>query len=196
MRSLAFAVLVLAAFAIIVPGAMGTIGSGVLYVYTDAGYNTLAPTGQPPGAFVVLPGQTVYIQIAGITEFNVGDSVLVKICWQTHVKTLTMTVEILTSGHPGARGVGDAAHPIAWTVGEFDDGYFDIPYCETMTVHYKKSSGSSPDYVAQGLLASVGHMHAIPETPFGTITPLLVLFVALGVFVAVKQKKLAMPHIK
>jgi len=193
--------LVLVVFSVIVSGAIGNpdIGTGILYVYTDAGYTTLAPMEPHPGGnggYLVGPGQTIYIQIAGITEFSIGASVLVKISYNGYVKTWTKIVKSLTSGQLGD-GVGDASDPIIWSVGEFDGGvYVDIPFCTTLTVHYKDISGTGPDYVASGIISTVGHIHVIPETPLGTIGPLLGLFAALGVVVLTKQRKLSTPHIQ
>ncbi len=194
MKRLALVVsVILVLLSLSISSVMAYIGSGVLYVYTDSAYNVLAPTGDPQDAFKVLPSQIVYIQVAGINEFNVGDSVLVKICWDSHVKTYTMTVKTLGSGQTGAIGVGDSADPIVWTVGEFDDGTFDIPYCETITVHYKDVSGTGKEYIAAGLIRGVGHVHVIPEVPFGTIASLFGLFAALGVFTLAKTKKARHP---
>jgi hypothetical protein len=187
--------LVLLVLSTFVCGAMGAIGEGILYVYTDAGYTTLAPT-DSHGFYLVGPGQTVYIQIVGITEFSLGAGVLVKISYDGYVRSWTKTVKTLTSGQLG-NGVGDASDSIIWTVGEFDGGvYVEIPFCTTLTVHYKNSSGTGPDYVSSGIISTIGHIHVVPETSLGTIGSLLGLFAALGVFVLTKQRKLSIPRIR
>lgn len=180
--------LVLQVLFLAVQSTMGVVGNGTLYAYIDSTYTTLVETGQPPGAFMVSQGQAVYIQIAGITEFTEGTVILVKISWDTHVKTWTRTVKTLDSGQTGSIGVGDSTNPIIWTVGEFDDGYFEIPPSNTLTVHYKDISGTGPEHVAAGTMMRTGHLHIIPETPLGTIGPLMILLTGLGVFILARKK--------
>jgi len=95
----------------------------------------------------------------------------------------------------GMNGVGDADHPIEWTVGEYDDpppgGSVEIPFSSTITVHYKNNDGSGTEYVATGLIFRVGHIHVVPQLPWGTIGPSFVLLIGLGAFVLIRRKKLS-----
>jgi len=169
--------------------------SATLYVYTDADYDPthLAPVEYPgSGAYQVFPSQIVYIQIASIAEFASGDLVQVKISYKTYVKTWNnVEVHTLTSGDgQGTLGVGDASAPLMWQVGLFDgDVYCEIPFCETLTVHYKDASGTGTEYVAGGVLKKVGHLHSVPETQLGTIGPLMASLVGIIGFVLVKKRK-------
>ncbi len=172
--------------------ASAAIGTGTLYVYYDSGYTDPVNRNEH-GQFEVLPGDTVYIQIAGITEFEEGDEIIVKICWD-HTKTIPATVKNLTSGAGfNLTGVGDADSPIPWIVGNFDDGNYSIPYCETMTVHYTRKPGpdyltTPPEYDAKGQMSTVAHLHSVPENPVGTLGTLLVVLATLGVFMAKGRK--------
>jgi len=167
--------------------------SSTLYIYTDDDYEhpaDLAPTDEH-GFFEAVLNQLVYIQIAGITEFESGDLVQVKISYNGYVKTWTnVEVHILTTGGgQGTLGVGDASAPLGWQVGWFDGGVFvEIPYCETLTVHYKDATGTGPEYVAGGTIKSVGHLHVIPENPLGTIGPLMASLVGIIAFALVKKR--------
>jgi len=49
-------------------------------VYTDTWGGSEAPT-DAQGKYLVVIGQTYYIRVLGITEFNVGDQLIVKIGW-------------------------------------------------------------------------------------------------------------------
>ncbi len=91
---------------------------------------------------------------------------------KTHTKWYkSLTVKTLASGEgAGTIGVGDADDPIEWLVGEFEDGTYDIPYCETLTVHY--TYAKEPEYLTTDPFdadpSMVAHLHsAIPEVPFG-----------------------------
>mgnify|MGYP000082396047 FL=1 len=167
--------------------ASAKIGSGRLYVYMDPDYTTLVPK-DDNGHYMVFTGQTVYIQIANITEFEVGNLIHVKICWEDHTKWfINLTVKILTSGiGAGEVGVGDKDDPIEWVVGEFEDGTYNIPDCETITVHYTYQK--RPEYITINdefptYPSIVAHMHSvIPEVPLGTLTVLILMFGALKVY--------------
>lgn len=182
-------------FLLMISGVVLGVVSSTLYVYTDSDYEHpahLAPTDQH-GFYEVYPGLWVYIQIAGITEFGSGDLVQVKISYSTYVKTWNnVEVHTLTSGAgQGTLGVGDASAPLEWQVGWFDEGvYIQIPYCETLTVHYKDASGSGPEYVTGGVMTQVGHLHSIPETPWGAIGTLTALFAGVFAFTLVKKRKI------
>lgn len=167
--------------------------SATLHIYTDNAYTSLAPTDKH-GYYNVTDGETVYIQIASITEFSSGDHVIVKVCWSSndvsHIKTYTnVLVHSLSSGQGvGTTGVGDNEYPIAWIVGDFDDGYYQIPYCQTLTIHYKANSNTGPEYVAGGTIMQVGHLHVIPGNPVGSIIPIAIMFMCLFIFYFNKRK--------
>jgi len=184
-------ILIFSLITLITPISYAAQGTGILYVYWDASYTSLVGQNQQ-GQYDVYPGVQVYIQIAGITEFGVGTEITVKICWSGHVKTLVRTIKTLTSGNgAGLAGVGDAADPIQWTVGDFNDGFYEIPYCETMTVHYKNGR---PDYIAQFMDANgrmtVAHLHSVPENPLGTLGTISAIFLGLWIFLIKKGKTL------
>jgi len=170
--------------------ALCTIGDGVLYVYTDSSYTPLAPwdsCGGPGGKnahFAVMNGEIVYIQISGITEFTVGQTITVEIDVEIggveHKKTWTKTVKNLASGNGGI-GVGDHLDPITWTVGTFDDGTYPIPYCTTFPVKYRALTGGDK-IIATGILSQIGHMHVIPDLPFGILAAIGACFAGLGAF--------------
>lgn len=172
--------------------ASAKIGTGTLYVYYDSGYtNPVVRNAQ--GQFEVLPGDTVYLQIAGITEFEEGDEIIVKICWN-FTEVIPATVKNLTSGAGIHQiGVGDADDPIPWTVGYFNGTYYPIPYCNTMTVHYTMKPGPDyvsipPSYDANGRMSTSAHLHSVPENPVGTLGALLAVLATLGVFMAKGRK--------
>ena len=181
------------------PFAQAKIGEGKLYIYWDSGYNNLVNQDEH-GFYEVLPGATIYIQIAGISEFSTGDGIAVKIGFEDHTKTFyPVTVKTLTSGNgTGQDGVGDAADPIEWTVGYFDDGYHDVPVCSTMTVHYKYKS---PDYLATVYdarrgMSVVAHLHAVPENPLGTLGAISALFIGLWLFLLGRGRAFNLPFMR
>lgn len=161
---------------------LSTIGNGTLYVYTDPHYTNEAPISEGHNRmYLVVLNQTIYIQIANITEFGEGETLIVKVGWEDHAKTFNgVQVSRFTSPteHDGWLGIN-----VAWTVGDFDDGYLDIPYSETLTVHYKDIDGR--EYVASGLMSRVGHIFVVPEAPLGTMAFLVAPLAALGVLLFV-----------
>ncbi len=184
---------------LIVSSASAYVGDGTLYVYIDL-YTTEAPLDTPPPhTYLVNPSQIIWIQIAGITEFTFPDLVRVKICFDVGAADYSLTfsdvpVHVLGSGvGAGENGVGDADHPIAWAVGQYDDpppgGFVEIVFSSTITVHYKNNDGSGTEYVANGLIARVGHIHVIPQIPWGTIGPSFVFLIGLVVFVRARKKQ-------
>lgn len=174
--------------------------SGSLYAYTNSGYSSLCPTdSNAGGSWSVANGQTIYIQIAGIT--GISGSVEVRVGYTddalvSHTATLgTFALKTLTSGAgSGTVGVGDAAAPISWVVGEFSDGTIFIPYCKTMVVQYRSAAGG-PVIIADGTLAGAqSHLHQnydVPESILGTAGALMSLAGAVGVFALVKRRKLS-----
>jgi hypothetical protein len=157
---------------LVLPLANGAIGDGRLFVYSDSGYANLVAQ-DANGRYEVLPGTTVYIKISGITEFEPGDEITVKIGWD-HTKHIT-GVFVKNGDY-----VGDAVDPLEWEVGDFDDGFFDIPASNTLTVHYKGLTG--PDYITVVEVEAspeikTAHMHVIPEIPvLGTLGMILTMF--------------------
>lgn len=178
---------------LIIPPSHAKQGTGILYVYWDPDYDPASLVWQfEQHHYDVYRTAEVYIQIAGITEFAPGVDILIKICWSDHVKTYTRTVKTLGSGDGiNQIGVGDELNPIMWKVGDFDDGFYWIPVCETMTVHYKSATGTGPDYLTiydvDGKMR-VAHIHAVPENPLGTLGTISALFLGLGIFLLRKGK--------
>lgn len=170
--------------------ALCAVGDGVLYVYINPSYTTLAPWDSCGGGsgtnahFAVMNGDVVYIQISGITEFSLGETITVEIDVNIggveHKKTWTRTVKNLASGNGGI-GVGDHLDPIEWTVGTFDDGTYLIPYCTTFPVKYIAITGGEK-HIAAGILSQLGHMHVIPDLPLGILAAIGACFAGLGVF--------------
>ena len=186
------AILLLAVFSPNVMLTSAKIGTGKLYVYIDDDYSTLAPR-DDQGRYMVFSGQIVYIQIANISEFGDGDPIYVKICWEDHTKWYkSLTVKTLASGEgAGTIGVGDADDPIGWLVGEFEDGTYDIPYCETLTVHY--TYAKEPEYLTTDPFdadpSMVAHLHsAIPEVPFGAVGSLTIILAGFILYVKMKNR--------
>lgn len=160
-----------------IPLANATVGTGQLYVYTDTWVE--APKGGPNGdTYFVNPGATYHIRVWGITEFNTGDLLTVKICWKdtsdTSQTTWFYNVPVLEDS--GIKYV-----QVTWTVPS------DAKICTTSTVHYTQQS--TPEYVAAGQISNTGHMHIIPESLIGTIGTILALFAAFGFFVSSKTRK-------
>lgn len=180
--------------------ASAKIGAGHLYIYLNSNYTTLASQ-DDKGFYEVFPGQEVYIQIANITEFNIGKNVIVKIGFEVDGNDYTyitgpLTVKTLTSGAgENLPGVGDASQVIAWTVGQYNDptpsNYIDIPPCSTITVHYKDASGTGPEFVTYDATPPciTAHLHVIPGNPFGTLGAISLLLVGFGAFLLIKNRK-------
>jgi len=174
-----------------------SIGNGQLYVYIDSEYAILAHQDEK-GFYEVFPGQEVYIQIAGITEFGLGETIIVKIGFEVEGNDYTYTagpfaIKTLESGEGlGMPGVGDENQIILWQVGEHDSDYTEIPPCNTITVHYKDSSGRGPDYVTYDVTPPciTAHLHVIPLNPAGTLGAIVLVFLGFGVFLRFKSRKL------
>lgn len=173
----------------------GKIGTAQLYVYMDSDYTALVSQ-DDKGFWEVLPGQEVYIQIANITEFGLGEMVIVKIGFQKTYITVPLVVKNLTSGEgTGLLGVGDASQNIKWKVGQYNDpppgGYIDIPSCTTMTIHYKDASGTGPDYVTYDTTPPciTAHLHVIPGNPVGTLGAISILLAGFGGYLLIKNRK-------
>ena len=166
-------------------------GSGTLFAYSNAGYTALLPTDNyAGGSWVVQNGDTVYLQIAGITEFNVGTNIQVIVGYTDsnnvgHDFTMgSFPVKVLTSGAgTGLNGVGDEDQPMILQVGVFDNGeVVYIPTCNTMTVHYRLSS-TTPTYVAAGtLVGGESHLHVVPEYLYGGLAAVITCFVGFATF--------------
>jgi hypothetical protein len=169
---------ILAVYMFLVQPCKSDVGTGVLYVYTDTWGGIEAPKDEK-GTYYVEIGKTYYIRISGITEFNTGDFVTVKISW-TDANTgngetsFIYNVEVKESD--GIKYVD-----VDWTVPT------NAKICETSTVHYRGNSG--PEYVASGQISQVGHMHVIPTTFLGSIGALSAIFASLGLHKILKKKK-------
>jgi hypothetical protein len=179
-----------------------SVGNGTLTAYSDSGYTSILPNDSSAGgtAMSVYDGQTIYLQISGITEFTSGTQIYVRVKWGAdggHIATLgPFTVHTLTSGNGTDKlGVGDDSEPIAWTVGVFDDATVEIPYCNTMPVDYGTTfTGKNKDNVmaknAFGTTPPQGHLHVIPELPIiGTAGASIAMFAGLAIKMKRKPQK-------
>ncbi len=187
------------AFSILTGTVLAANGSGTVFTYSNAAYTVPLTTdnaaGGVGGSWVVVDGQTVFIQIAGITEFSVGQSIEVSIGTPSGSVVLgTFVVKTLASGAGvGTIGVGDASAPISWMVGDMDmdrDVDVEFPYCTTMTVHYRSVTGGET-YVASGILTGgANHLHVVPEIPLiGTVGASIAMFSGLAVKMRRKRIK-------
>jgi len=154
-----------------IPFAKAQIGTGQLYVYTNAWAE--APKGGPNGdTYFVTPGATYHIRVWNITEFSTGAFLTVKIGW-TNTSDMSQTTffydVLVMEDSDGVRYV-----EVTWTVP------LNAKICTTATVHYTQKPG--PDYVVTGQISSIGHMHIIPEVLLGTIGTIFALFGAFGIF--------------
>ena len=154
-----------------IPFAKAEIGTGQLYVYTNAWVE--APKGGPNGdTYFVTPGATYHIRIWNITEFSKGALLTVKIGW-TNTSDMSQTTFFydvpVMEDSDGVRYV-----EVPWTVP------LNAKICTTATVHYTQKPG--PEYVATGQISNTGHMHIIPEVLLGTIGTIFALFGAFGIF--------------
>ena len=135
-----------------IPFAKSTVGTGQLYVYTNAWAE--APKGGPKGdTYFVNPDATYHIRVWNITEFNTGELLTVKICW-TNTSDMSQTTFFydvpVMEDSDGVRYV-----EVTWTVPS------NAKICTTSTVHYTQKPGE--EYVAAGQISGTGHMHVIPE---------------------------------
>lgn len=158
-----------------IPFANATIGTGQLHVYIDTWGSTEAPKDGPKGdTYLIETDNTYYIVVFGITEFNVGDLLTIKIGWTDTAgngqTTFFHNVPVEEYVSPGEKYVNVPP----WTVPS------NGKICTTCTVHY--TNPDSPDYVASGQASTIGHMHAIPMTLLGTIGTILALFAGFTVF--------------
>ena len=149
------------------------IGTGTLFVYEDTWGGLEALKAGPNEAYQVIVGFTYYIRLVNVTEFDVGELLTIKIGWTsvngTSRTTFFFDVPVLEKPD-GTRYIDVPA----WVVPR------DGKVCTTCTVHYTKDG--FPDFVAQGQVSTIGHMHIIPETLLGTISVVLAGFAGLGIF--------------
>ena len=186
---------ILVSFSLLAVTVTAATGNGSTFAYSDL-YSTLLPTdSNAGGSWMVINGQTVYIRIAGITEFTVGSTIEVSLGTPYGAVILgTYTVNPITTGDgSGTNGVGFVSAPIDWLVGDLDnDGDVDveIPYCTTMTVHYRSAAGG-PVYVCQGTLSGgVNHLHLmIPEVPLGAVMAGGAMLAAFGAFAGLRERR-------
>ena len=159
-------------------------GTGTLYAYSDPSYTTLLPRDSSASgtAMSVTNGQTIYIRITDISEFDIGDSINVVVKWgggDHHATLGPSAVKMLTSGE----GVGKLGVEVSWVVGVFDGPVIVyIPYCETMIVDYGTSSDSYNAINAFASSPPQGHLHVIPEYLYGGLAALGACFVGFAAF--------------
>jgi len=161
-------------------GVESSKSGGKLQVFSDTWGGTLAPT--DGNKFNVTIGQTYYIRIWGITEFETDDKLTIKIGWKD------------------IRGADQTDFFYDVPVKEMDETkYADVPpwtapldakIHSTGTVHYGIHPGR--DYLARGETKPVAHIFFIPENAFGTIGSLLALLTGFGGFVLVKKRTTAL----
>jgi len=181
---LVLSILALAIFAVSISKVSADIGTGQLFVYTDPARTTLAPN--DGNTFDVVIGFTYYYRIWGITEFNTGDKLTIKIAWKDawdvdHTDFIP-DVEVLESG-----------------VTKYVDFTWTVPLtakiCTTGTVHYRMlPPPAGSEYLAKGVTRPVAHLHYIPETHLGTLGPMLALLTGLVAF-PLFRKRLIKPLI-
>lgn len=155
-----------------------TIGTGQLFVYTDATRTTLAPN--DGNTYNVTIGFTYYFRIWGITEFNKGDMLTIKIGWEdmwsTDHTTFLYDIEVLETG-------GTKYVDFSWTIP------LQAKICSTGTVHYRMlPPPAGSEYLAKGATKPVAHIHFIPETSLGTLGPILALIGGLIAFPHFKKR--------
>ena len=159
------------------PSVKAARGTGVLYVYTDTWGGSEAPK-DSKGTYYVTIGNTYYIRITGITEFDTGTLLQVKIGWTDDTDTSQTTV--INDVPVNELSDGTKYVDVEWTVPP------NAKVCTTTTVHYKGDSG--PDYIATGQISNIGHMHVIPVTLLGTAGALSALLAGLGLYLLPKKK--------
>ena len=166
-RTLGIAVL-FALVLTLIPLAHAAQGTGVLYVYTDAAHTTEAPSESGGNhAYLTNIGSTYYIRIWGITEFNTGNSITVKIG----------TTEF--NNVPVQETSGTRYADVTWTVPASSQ------LGTTITVHYR---GSHPEYVASGQMTNVGHMFVVPEVLQGTAGIIVALIAAYSTYQMARRR--------
>jgi len=158
------------------------IGTGQLYVYIDTWGGIEANKGGPNGdTYFVARDTTYYIRVFGITEFNKGDLLTVKICWK------------MVFGSPSM------GHVINQTTFFYDvpvmedlDGVKYVDVAWTVPSSAKISSTSIAyyaEFLVAGRISNIGYMHIIPELLLGTVCAILALFGAFGIFKLRKADK-------
>lgn len=164
-------------------------GKGILTAYTDSTFTTLCPIdGAAKGSWVVFSGQTIGIEIVGITEYsslNVGDTLKIRIQWDdgttSNTATLTGTVYAKSGSVITVRAV--------WIVGEFDQGTKYVPWCSTMPVFYGGTDGN--DYKSDSNIGSnQGHLHAVPEYALGGLVAIGACFAGFVAFKKLPVKRM------
>lgn len=149
-----------------IPFANAMVGTGQLHIYVDTWGGTGAPKGGPKGdTYFIEIDTTYYIVVFGITEFDVGDLLTIKIGWtdiedsgQTTTFQNVPVEEFVSSGEK-------YVNVPPWTVPS------NAKICTTCTVHY--TNPDSPEYIASGQASTIGHMHIIP--PNTTCMPMVKL---------------------
>ena len=161
-----------------IPLAKAQVGTGQLYVYTNAWAE--APKGGPEGdTYFVNPDATYHIKIWNITEFGTEVLLTVKIRWTDTSNKSQTTFFYDVPVMEDLSGVKYVE--VTWTIPSNAKIY------TTSVVHYTQKPG--PDYVATGQVSNIGHMHIIPELLIGTIGAILALFGAFGIFRLPKTRK-------
>lgn len=157
-----------------IPFANAVVGTGQLHVYIDTWGGTEAPKDGPKSdTHLIEIDNTYYIVVFGITEFNVGDLLTIKIGW-TDTTDNAQTTTFLNIPVEECVGSGEKYVNVPpWSVPS------NAKICTTCTVHY--TNPDSPEYVASGQASTIGHTHIIPLTPLGTIGTILALFTGLTI---------------
>jgi hypothetical protein len=171
MKPLILLVILVASIGSIVPVAAKQT-SAVLYVYIDSSHTTEAPLfGTSEDTYAVIVGETYYIRVLGITQFDLGALLHVKIGW-TDIYDHGQTTDFY---NVKVKQLGDDLYvDVEWTVPS------DAKICTTAAVKYRANDDSPPEYVVKGQVNNIGHMHVVPELPLGTLMAVMASMAAIG----------------
>jgi len=150
-------------------------------VYRDAAHTIEAPEESNGNhAYIVSIGTTYYIRIWGITEFNTGEQLTVKIGW---TDTLDNDQTTIFNNIPVQQTAGTKYLDVTWTIPT------NAKFRTTTTVHYTKKPG--PDYLATGQMSNIGHMHVVPDFLQGSIGAIIALFASYFTHQLMKRRNCA-----
>ena len=138
------------------------VGSMIATVYGGGPAGTLWVDGvEVAKQYDVYPGTTHTIQVCDLPD-DIGDSGSVEI-------------KVSDSDVWMVKSVSDHCTEVfEWTAP-------DAPYCTTYVVQFKDTDGDPPGtFIAQGSVFNTGHLHIIPEIPFGTISTIFAMLLGLG----------------
>jgi len=168
------------AFVFVLPVASAYLGNGTIEVYVDTWGGTCAPTDKEY-YYYIFPGQTYYIRIVSIIEFDPAVTkkidVMIKTESGTPYELIFNDVPLIYEGYVYDSGTRTWYHVHhadlpSWVAPNLAEG--------TTLIVYYRSSNPGEWYRAHSVRCRLGGMFVIPDVPLGAFGSVATMAAALG----------------